>query len=418
MNIQEIETFRGLIKSSDINKIGFLKKSSLSKIFEDASHFTRVILKNLIIDNEEYIQTKCFELPISEYETVYVRTALTIESLYKIKVVHKLILLNENHSKDDETLSKQSLILISKNIDKTLKIDQSISNGIYSAFRDLVRKEDCDQMSHMNVQYYFGKHSEAIKCLFNKINSYGFQKVDYKILEERCIFSREVHLNSVLEIVFKVKSIKNNQLILLSKVYSIDHENVAAFFEVSISLHLNELIKKIILDLFSLNCSTFLNELEFLDLRPLTDNRPLKNYSPNAFVSCKKAVNTWDLDHESMGSSQFKIGCVSDAATHLFTYCGADFNWRNEYDIGSAALDYSVRYYNDAPLGMAVTMHTNFTKIGNKSLKFIHHMVDDSTDEVIMDIEIVAVLFDLKKRKSMIIPDEFRVKASKLLLQN
>jgi hypothetical protein len=142
MNIQEIETFRGLIKSSDINKIGFLKKSSLSKIFEDASHFTRVILKNLIIDNEEYIQTKCFELPISEYETVYVRTALTIESLYKIKVVHKLLLLNENHSKDDETLSKQSLILISKNIDKTLKIDQSISNGIYSAFRDLVRKEE------------------------------------------------------------------------------------------------------------------------------------------------------------------------------------------------------------------------------------------------------------------------------------
>ena len=416
MNIQEIETFRGLIKSSDINKIGFLKKSSLSKIFEDASHFTRVILKNLIIDNEEYIQTKCFELPISEYETVYVRTALTIESLYKIKVVHKLLLLNKNHSKDDETLSKQSLILISKNIDKTLKIDQSISNGIYSAFRDLVRKEDCDQMSHMNVQYYFGKHSEAIKCLFNKINSYGFQKVDYKILEERCIFSREVHLNSALEIVFKVKSIENNQLILLSKVYSVDHENVAAYFEVSISLHLNELIKKIILDLFSLNCSTFLNELEFLDLRPLTDNRPQKNYSPNAFVSCKKAVNTWDLDHESMGSSQFKIGCVSDAATHLFTYCGADFNWRNEYDIGSAALDYSVRYYNDAPLGMAVTMHTNFTKIGNKSLKFIHHMVDDSTDEVIMDIEIVAVLFDLKKRKSMIIPEEFRVKASKLLL--
>ena len=416
MNIQEIETFRGLIKSSDINKIGFLKKSSLSKIFEDASHFTQVILKNLIIDNEKYLETKCFELPINEYETVYVRTDLTIESINKIKVVHKLLLLNEDHSKDDETLSKQSLILISKNIDKTFNIDQSISNGIYSAFRDLVRKEDCDQMSHMNVQYYFGKHSEAIKCLFNKINSFSFQKVDYKILEERCIFSREVHLNSVLEIVFKVKTIKNNQLILLSKVYSIDHENVAAFFEVSISLHLNELIKKIILDLFSLNCSTFLNELEFLDLRPLTDNRPLKNYSPNAFVSCKKAVNTWDLDHESMGSSQFKIGCVSDAATHLFTYCGADFNWRNEYDIGSAALDYSVRYYNDAPLGMAVTMHTNFTKIGNKSLKFIHHMVDDSTDEVIMDIEIVAVLFDLKKRKSMIIPEEFRVKASKLLL--
>ncbi len=67
---------------------------------------------------------------------------------------------------------------------------------------------------------------------------------------------------------------------------------------------------------------------------------------------------------------------------------------------------------------MAVTMHTNFTKIGNKSLKFIHHMVDDSTGDVIMDIEVVAVLFDLKKRKSMVVPEDFRAKASKLLIDN
>ena len=41
-------------------------------------------------------------------------------------------------------------------------------------------------------------------------------------------FSRELHLNSVLEIVFKVKSIQNNKILLLSKVYSIGHKNVSA----------------------------------------------------------------------------------------------------------------------------------------------------------------------------------------------
>ena len=158
--------------------------------------------------------------------------------------------------------------------------------------------------------------------------------------------------------------------------------------------------------------------MEFKDLRSLSDERPSNKQSKNAFVSCKKAVNTWDLDYELMGSNQFKIGCVSDAATHLFTYCGADYNWRTKYNIGSAALDYSVRYYKKAPLGMAVTMYTNFTKIGNKSLKFIHHMVDDASGDVIMDIEIVAVLFDLKKRKAMEVPDDFRSRASTLLLNN
>ena len=53
-----------------------------------------------------------------------------------------------------------------------------------------------------------------------------------------------------------------------------------------------------------------------------------------------------------------------------------------------------------------------------KTLKFIHHMVEDSTGDVIMDIEIVAVLFDLKKRKSVVVPEEFRLKASKLFIDN
>ena len=418
MNIQEIETFRGLVKSSDINTSKLLKSSSSSKFFEDATYFTKAIFKNLIIESENYLESEYFNTSILQYMTVYVRTDFNLESEDKIRVTHSLFLLNEVNNKEDQIISKQSLIFNCKNIDKSLKINLSNSNGIYSAFKDLVRKEDCDQMSHMNVQYYFGKHADAIKCLFNKINSYSSDEIDYKILNERCIFSREVHLNSVLEIVFKVKSIENNELLLLSKVYSIDYDNVSAYFETALSLNINAKTKNIILNLFSLDTITFLNELEFSNLRPLTDNRPPQNYSRDAFISCKSAVNTWDLDYDEVGSSQFKIGCVSDAATHLFTYCGADFNWRNERDIGSAALDYSVRYFKDAPLGMAVTIHTNFTKIGNKSLKFFHHMVDDSTGDVIMDIEIVAVLFDLKKRKSMVVPEDFRIKASKLVINN
>ena len=418
MFFQNLETYRGLIKPDDKNELGVLKKSCSSKIFEDSTHFTRVILNNLTIDTKEYYETEIYNILVSEYMTVYVSTNLSLEAKDKIKVTHKLILLNPVHSKDDKILSTQTLILICKDIDKPLKIDIKSQSGIYSAFKDMVRIKDCDQMSHMNVQYYFGKHADAIKCLFNKINSYTSEKINYKILNERCIFSRELHLNSILEIVFKVKSIQNNELVLLGKVYSIGHKNVSAYFETVISLDLTKLVKKIISDLFYLDNKTFLNELDFLNLRELTDNRPPQNFSRNAIISYKSAVNTWDLDHEEMGSSQFKIGCISDAATHLFTYCGADFNWRNKYDIGSAALDYSVRYFKDAPLGMAVTIHTNFIKIGNKSLKFIHHMVDESTGDVIMDIEIVAVLFDLKKRKSIVVPDDFRIKASKFLIDN
>jgi acyl-CoA thioesterase FadM len=349
MNFENLETYKGLIKLNNISETGFLKKSCAFKFFEDATCFTKTILKNIIIDSENHLESEFFDISVYAYMTVYVTTNISLLSKDKVEVTHKLFLLNQNNNNDDQILSHIRLILNSSNIDKLPKVNINNLSGIYSAFKDLVRLEDCDQMSHMNVQFYFGKHEEAIKCLFNKINSYSSDKINYKILNERCIFSREVHLNSVLEIIFKVKSIKNGELVFLSKVYSVDHENVAAYFETTISLSLDEKIEKIITNLFTLDCTTFLNELDFLDLRPLTDNRLPKLYSEDAFISCKKAVNTWDLNHELTGSSEFKIGCVSDAATHLFTYCGADFNWRNEYNIGSAALDYSVRYYKEHP---------------------------------------------------------------------
>ena len=251
MNTQQIETFKGLVKSNDISDLGFLKKSSSTKFFEDATHFTKAVLKDLIIDSEKYLETEYFDTSILEHMTIYVSSDLKLESQDKIKITHILFLLNKDNNSEDQILSKQSLNLISKNIDKSFQLNLTNSNGIYSAFKDLVRKEDCDQMSHMNVQYYFGKHADAIKCLFNKINSLHAKKIKYKILNERCIFSREVHLNSVLEIVFKVKSIEDNELLLLSKVYSIDHENVSAYFETSISLDLNKQLREKISDLFS-----------------------------------------------------------------------------------------------------------------------------------------------------------------------
>ena len=57
MNYQNIETFRGLIKPSDINDFNFLKKSCSSKFFESATQFIKVILK-IKIDTENHIESE------------------------------------------------------------------------------------------------------------------------------------------------------------------------------------------------------------------------------------------------------------------------------------------------------------------------------------------------------------------------
>ena len=52
MNNQHIETFKGLVKSNDISDLGFLKRSSSTNFFEDATHFTKAVFKDLIMMTE------------------------------------------------------------------------------------------------------------------------------------------------------------------------------------------------------------------------------------------------------------------------------------------------------------------------------------------------------------------------------
>ena len=61
MNIHQIETLKGLVKSNDISDLGFLKRSSCTNFFEDATHFTKAVLKDLIIDSEKHLETEYFE---------------------------------------------------------------------------------------------------------------------------------------------------------------------------------------------------------------------------------------------------------------------------------------------------------------------------------------------------------------------
>ena len=418
MKKSSFETYRGIVNQFDIN-FNCLKESSISRILEEAMIFSSGVIQKKY---DEIIETKILNenkrVYIDPYNSIYVHTEFNELNKSKIEIIHNLYLDKSYFNKKKQLIICKSFIVTTLDIEPSVFIRKQIKNNLYSAYKGIVRQTDCDQMSHMNVQFYFDKHSTAIKNLFNEISIPFKKDIVFTVEKERCIFSKEVHLNCSLEIIFFIQYVEENELKLSSKFYCLDNKNISAHFETIISFETESNLIEVINDIFLSDKLTYLNKFNFEKLRKLSDKRPPKTINKNAFLSCKKAVNTWDLGFDLMGTSQFKVGCVSDAATHFFTVCGADYNWRTKYNIGSAALDYSVRYYKCAPLGMAVSMYSNFTKIGNKSLKFIHHMVDDASGDIIMDIEIVAVLFDLEKRVSMIVPESFKNKANSLLINN
>ena len=168
MHINNLETFKGLIKKFDLDDSNQLKVSSMYNFFEEATGFTSSLLNKKIDSNfDEKLEIYDLVFSYQEFQTIYILTDL-IQQKDDIQIIHKLHLTNLNNGSKDQLMVVKKVRVNDINLDSISKNKPVIEKDIFSAFKGLVRKNDCDQMSHMNVQYYFGKHNDAIKILFNK----------------------------------------------------------------------------------------------------------------------------------------------------------------------------------------------------------------------------------------------------------
>ena len=407
----QFTSFKTIISKDGISS-NVLKSNYIEKIFEEVDIFCEHVFGLKLVQNNSKIFSKTVKITNIHGE-IYVITKISKDQNNKTKFENSLMIL---HGIREVKICTRNFIVNKnfKNLAKKTKLYYKKLN-FFSCYKGIVRTQECDQMYHMNVQFYFDKHSKALKNFTNKT----FSNINFKIKSERCIFYKEVHEFASLEIIINVKNITKNKLTLQSILFCVSKNYVSAYFETEIVLESDEnQISKTINSLLLKKQDTFVNDFKFIKLRQIKPFRISRKPSENSIVTCRKASNTWDLDTNGFATHQFLISCVSDAATQLFTKCGVNHKWRSDYKIGSAALDYIVRYYNYPTIGMALSLKSNFIEINEKSFKFCHHLIDDSSNKVLMDIQIVAVLFDLKKRVAIKLPKSFRKKAELLLIKN
>ena len=194
-------SFKSIISKDDISN-SVIKLSSIERIFEDSYVFCQKVFgfnltKNSItslktvkinsINDDIYINTKISK--INNKKVKFENTLMVSSGITESKIGVRVFEVNEVF----EALLKNTKVFNQK-------------LNFFSSYKGIVRTEECDQMYHMNVQFYFDKHSKALKKFTNHI----FKNKLFKIKSERCIFYKEVHEFSALEIVIFVKNLKKN----------------------------------------------------------------------------------------------------------------------------------------------------------------------------------------------------------------
>ena len=160
-------SFNSIISKDDISN-NVIKLSFIERIFEDSYVFCQKVLgfkssKNTntslkivrinSINDDIYINTKISK--INNKKVKFENTLMVSSGIQESKIGVRVFEVNEVF----ETLLKNTKVFNQK-------------LNFFSSYKGIVRTEECDQMYHMNVQFYFDKHSNAVKIFTNNIFRY------------------------------------------------------------------------------------------------------------------------------------------------------------------------------------------------------------------------------------------------------
>ena len=135
------------------------------------------------------------------------------------------------------------------------------------------------------------------------------------------------------------------------------------------------------------------------------------------YDTARGSVDRWEAEETGRMATRFYMACFSQAAGNMLAGGDLTADRMREHSIGSAALDYTIDYFRPLNIGDAFYARTGMLELREKTWRFFHFMLDSNTNQPVARAEIVAVLFDLKARKSIVMPEMVRAAFAKRLVQ-
>jgi acyl-CoA thioester hydrolase len=299
----------------------------------------------------------------------------------------------------------------------------AVQAGWLTTHRSPVNAWECDRMGHLNVQFYLARVADADKQVLAAIGlgpkALKSQGLGIRPTRYRILFKRELHEAAVTVLRSGIRRAEAGGLALYHEVYDIETGVLSAAAESSIELELLSDGRAMPLPAEALAraeilAASFSGPAE----APPAGQPPAPvTLQPGMYETCRGGVDLWECDEHGRMAARFYMACFSSAAMNV--WAGSEYNATamRAAGLGSAALDYTIEIKRGMRVGEAYYCRTGMLELRDKTWRFCHLLLDSNTGETVATAEVVAVLFDLKARKAVAIPDQVRASFQKRLLQ-
>ena len=290
------------------------------------------------------------------------------------------------------------------------------------SYRGSVNTWECDDVGHMNVQFYVARASDAAFYLRHalglspsQIHEEGRAMV---ALEEHFRFLRELRAGDMMNMRSRVIDLREKTLVSYHELLNSATGDIAATC-IAVSRHLDLEARKLI------TWPREAHEKAKAITAPLPDHAQprsvtrevrmphitLAEAEARGFIEIYRgAVMPWECDDFGHMNSRFYMGRFSDGAGHLWQAVGMEKTRLQKEHRGTVVLEMRLNYLNDVRSGMMLIVKSTLTRMENKTLTFVHYMFDAETGMPVATGEAVAVMLDLKARRTVNFTDEDRAR--------
>ena len=296
-----------------------------------------------------------------------------------------------------------------------------IDSNIY---KNSVQLHEIDNLGHMNVQYYL-KHC-LDSCILNfKINnliSNNSNKEESFVLEKVNIrYLNEQRLGAPFSINFYISKIEKDKILVLQEMENLETKKISSAFLISLKIRKQLKIIKNKFENFLINYpDKFKIAPPYAEIKGLLDIDKLK-FSYEKLLNYPKIFNTFcgiakkkDNNNLDILDAADYMGIVSAAVPNLLMMSNHSISKTN---IGGAAVEYEFYFYEFVKPGTCIKLLSGLRNIKNKTYTWSHWLIDINKEKILAEANAVIVTMDLKKRKSVQIPNKMKVALEDIVLE-
>ena len=296
-----------------------------------------------------------------------------------------------------------------------------IDSNIY---KNSVQLHEIDNLGHMNVQYYL-KHC-IDSCILNfKINNlisnhsnieelFVLEKVNIRYLNEQ-------RLGAPFSINFYISKIEKDKILVLQEMENLETKKISSAFLISLKIRKQLKIIKNKFENFLINYpDKFKIAPPYAEIKGLLNIDKLK-FSYEKLLNYPKIFNTFcgiakkkDNNNLDILDAADYMGIVSAAVPNLLMMSNHSISKTN---IGGAAVEYEFYFYEFVKPGTCIKLLSGLRNIKNKTYTWSHWLIDINKEKILAEANAVIVTMDLKKRKSVQIPNKMKVALEDIVLE-